>query len=108
MAKSLLSANPNKFDLSSFVPFIHDKDAAVNSCYDLVLIPKSQINICNAKVSPIANKFFSKVMLSKATQLPEGYTAHNSEGYRNRKATRNLSLEYFQMPQNLQSNRARE
>jgi hypothetical protein len=29
MARSLLSADPNKFDLFSFVPFIHDEDAAV-------------------------------------------------------------------------------
>jgi hypothetical protein len=38
MAKSLLSAFPNKFDLFSFVPFIHDEDAAVQTCYDLGLV----------------------------------------------------------------------
>ncbi len=41
MARALLSAIPNKFDLFSFVPFIHDddEDAAVQTCFDLGLIP---------------------------------------------------------------------
>jgi hypothetical protein len=39
MARALLSAFPNKFDLFSFVPFIQDEDAAVQTCFDLGLIP---------------------------------------------------------------------
>jgi hypothetical protein len=35
IARALLSAYPNNFDILSFVPFIHDEDAAVNTCYDL-------------------------------------------------------------------------
>jgi hypothetical protein len=43
MARALLTANPNKFDIFSFVPFINDEDSAVDTCYDLGLIPNVQI-----------------------------------------------------------------
>ncbi len=42
MARALLTANPNKFDIFSFVPFINDEDSAVDTCYDLGLIPNDK------------------------------------------------------------------
>jgi hypothetical protein len=51
MAKALLSAFPNKFDLFSFVPFIQDEVAAVQTCYHLGLIPN--VLVCVGKgISP--------------------------------------------------------
>jgi hypothetical protein len=39
MAGALLFAFPNKFNLFSLVAFIQDEEAAVQTCYDLGLIP---------------------------------------------------------------------
>jgi hypothetical protein len=87
MARALLSATPNKFDLFSFAPFILDEDAAVQTCYDLGLIPSVIVsaegygvmsrqnepsrklgfrwycNICKTKVSPTTNTLFARVRL---------------------------------------------